>query len=133
MSEGHIQERLGELETAVDDLRRRPKDGWDKFVSISTLLSGVIIGSIGIYATATYNARQLDARTAQKERELAVQRVQTVERFFPHLSSTDENVRKAALEAIAVLDEQFTVKLADYFGGEEGNRGSREIEYIKRS
>jgi hypothetical protein len=117
MTEFNLQNRIVQLETTIKELQRRPKDIWDKFSSISTFLSGVIIGSIGIYATVTYNARQLDAQALQKDRELTVQRVQTVERFFPHLSSKDENVRKAALEAIAVLgDEPLTRKLTVRFG-----------------
>lgn len=113
------EKRLDAIEARLQELRDHPKDGWDKFSTVSTFLSGIIIGSIGIYATATYNARQLDDQALQQASELAVQRVQTVERFFPHLSSEKDNVRKAALETIAVLgDEQLAIKLAAHFGGE---------------
>ena len=87
MSKSNYHSRIVQLEKTVKELKRRPKDNWDKFASISTFLSGVIIGGIGIYATTTYNTRQMEAQELQKVRELTVQRVQTVEKFFPHLSS----------------------------------------------
>ena len=70
-----ILRRLDELEAEVKKLRQKKKDWWDKLSSLSSLFSGIIIGGIGIYATSTYNARQLDAQNLHKGRELVVQRV----------------------------------------------------------
>lgn len=98
-----------------------PKDFWDKLSSLSALASGVLIGGVGLYATLTYNSRQLASEALEREREIAVRRVEVVERFFPHLASTDDNVREAALETIASLgDEALAGNLARRFGGRSG-------------
>lgn len=113
--------RLSKLETDLEKLRKKPKDSWDKLAAVAPFVSGAMIGVIGIYATSTYNARQLETQALQKDREIAVARVQTVEKFFPHLSSTDENVREAALDAIAVMgEEQLALRFAAHFGGRSG-------------
>ena len=127
MNDSEILGRVAQLEAELKELRRKPKDRWDKLSSLSGFLSGAIIGGIGLYATATYNARQLDAQNLQKGRELIVQRVQTVEKFFPHLSSDKENVRKAAFEVIAILgDESLAVNYDSNFtcGTKRGGRST---------
>ena len=93
--ETDTEARLSKLETALEKLRKKPKDRWDKLAAIAPFVSGAMIGVIGIYATSAYNARQLETQALQKDREIAVARVQTVEKFFPHLTSTDDNVREA--------------------------------------
>ena len=107
-----------------------PKDVWDKLSAISGLAAGVLVAVIGAIATYFYNQRQQQATTAdaalqrsaedaRTERQLAVLRVQTIEAFFPHLKSTDERDREAALVAIDALgDHELAARLAVYYGGE---------------
>jgi len=112
-----INDRVKKLENN----EKRPKDFWDKFSSVSTFFSGVIIAFIGIYATSAYNKRQLVSQRIQKKSELSVLRVQTVEKFLGHLASEDQTVRRASLDTIAALgDEELAVTLAKRFGGEGG-------------
>ena len=118
--EPDTQARLSKLEADLEKLRAKPKDGWDKLAAVAPFVSGAMIGAIGIYATSAYNARQLQTQALQNDRAIVVAQVQTVEKFFPHLSSTDDRVREAALDAIAVLDEQLALKLAAHFGGRSG-------------
>lgn len=119
--EPETQSRLAKLEADLEKIRKKPKDAWDKLAALAPFVSGAMIGAIGIYATSAYNARQLATQAQQKDREIAVARVQTVEKFFPHLSSTDDKVREAALDAIAVLgEEQLALKFAAHFGGRSG-------------
>lgn len=97
------------------------KDSWDKFASVSRFLSGVVIASMGLYATTVYNTRQIGNQAIQKERELAIQRVQTIEKFLPYLSSSSPEQKLAALDAVAALgDEELAMKLAARFGGSSG-------------
>ncbi len=103
------------------ELKGKKKDLWDKLQALSVLISGVLVAFIGAYATQLYNGRQLQMTTDQNQRELAVNRVQVVERFFPHLISKDEEEKGAALDAIASLgDEALATRLAFRFGGEGG-------------
>lgn len=100
-------------------MSKEKKDIWDKLSAISSLFSGILIAGIGIYATSVYNSHQLESQNLQKERELNILRVQTVEKFFPYLTSKDENEKKGALLAISSLgDEELATNLASHFGGE---------------
>lgn len=124
MNEQGEEQRAGsQIAVRVDSVRLElgEKDLWDKVASISTFVSGIIVALIGFYATTVYNARQQDSLNAQKERELSVLRVQTVEKFFTHLASEDQAIRLAALDSIAALgDEKLAASLAARFGGEAG-------------
>lgn len=118
--ENHIQS-LNDRVLNLEDKEKPSKDLWDKFASISTFLSGVIVALIGIYATSVYNQRQLESQRIQKEREISILRVQTVEKFFGHLASEDHSIRRAALDSISALgDEELAARLAKHFGGESG-------------
>lgn len=114
----NLDERIQRIE---EKLENPSKDVWDKFASISTFLSGVIVALIGILATIVYNRRQLDSQRIQKDREISILRVQTVEKFFIHFSSKNQNIRRAALDTIRALgDEELAARLAKHFGGESG-------------
>lgn len=124
-SEALVQ-RLEKLEETIN--RPKPKDLWDKLSALSTLFSGIIIAGLGLYVTSVYNQRQLEATSAQKERELAVLELQTVETFFEHLSSDDQGLKRSALEAIASLgDIELAAKLAANLGGDGGRAFLHEI------
>jgi S1-C subfamily serine protease len=95
------------------------KDVWDKLSAISGIVSGVAVALIGGAATYLYNERQRRAEDNRNSREIAVQRVQTVQTFLPHLASRDEQEKKAALLAIGRLgDAKLASDLAALFGGE---------------
>ena len=95
------------------------KDAWDKLSSISTLISGVVIAGLGVFATIIFNERQLEQNANQRNRELAALEIQTVQAFFSDLSSKDAGRTKSALEAISALGySDLAVKLAINFGGE---------------
>ena len=86
--------------------------------TVSALISGILVAVIGFYATQVYNQRQRLDEEFRKEKELATVQVQTVEKFFPHLSSGDEATKEAALQAIAALgNPELATKLALTFRG----------------
>lgn len=120
--EEKTKEQLNQLEHDVETLKQKveqpPKDFWDKMGKVSTLISGILVALIGLYATQVYNRRQHVAEEARKERELAVLQVQTVEKFFPHLTSGDEAKKEAAIKAIAALGNgELATEIGRIFGG----------------
>jgi S1-C subfamily serine protease len=124
--EQKVEVRVDKVKLELDSASEsKPgKDFWDKLGATSTLLSGILVGLIGIYATSIYNARQLESQRLQQKREISVRRVETVEKFFVHLASQNQSVRGAALDTIAALgDEELATNLAKHFGG-EGSRST---------
>ncbi|MEX3982145.1 serine protease [Paraburkholderia sp. EG287A] len=113
---------LDSLRAEVADIKKKvekpPKDNWDKLAAVSNLISGVVVAILGFYATNVYNRRQKLSDERRKDQELRIAQVQTVEKFFPHLSSSEERTKSAALVAIAALgDEELAVKLAKSLAG----------------
>ena len=127
VSSGHKQLARFLLERGASDtgllepIAKEPskKDLWDKLSSVSSLMSGAIVASIGLYATSTYNSRQLDLQEAQRNSDIKVRRVQTIEKFFPYLVDEKESTKEGALLAIAALgDEKLATSLATHFRGQ---------------
>jgi len=97
---------------------RQAKDRWDKIQALSGLISGTVVALVGLYATYSYNERQLEATKERSRQSLAVSRVEVAQRFFPELASGDERRKGAAIVAIAALgDEELATRLAGQFGG----------------
>ena len=59
-----VSEIKSELSGIKEKVNQRPKDFWDKLSAISTLLSGVLVTVIGLYATNLYNRRQREKEQA---------------------------------------------------------------------
>lgn len=69
------------------------KDRWDRVGAVAPILSAIIIASGGAWFTTIYNQQQLK-----------LQEIQTIEKFFPHLTG-DEKSKKAAILAISSLTD----------------------------
>ncbi|MEM9452217.1 MAG: serine protease [Cyanobacteria bacterium P01_E01_bin.6] len=113
-----VNERLDHLEKAVDNLKEtpKPKDNWDKINAASGLVSGGLVAIISILATYIYNERQRKNLEQQKQRELAILQVQTVQGFIPQLQSDDPQAVEAALLAITALgNSKLATDLATLF------------------
>jgi S1-C subfamily serine protease len=108
-----VEERIKTLEQQVNRLEDKPKDVWDKLNAISGLISGGLVAAIGIIATYLYNERQRKNAEAQKQREIAILQVQTIQSFMPQLQSGQPKEVEAALLAIAALgNAQLATELA---------------------
>jgi len=84
--------REEELLKAVREGRQsKTRDNWDKFSILLPFVSGVLISSVGLYFTVSYNGQ------ANKLAQL-----QTLERLIPQLTGSEEN-KSIAKRAIAVL------------------------------
>lgn len=110
------------LRSEVSELKKKvekpPKDLWDKLTAMSGLVSAALVAFIAFYATNLYNHRQKKLEEHRKDQELLIAQIQTVEKFFPHLSSIDEKIKGGALTAIAALgNEDLAVRLAKTFSG----------------
>jgi hypothetical protein len=67
-----VEAQIEDLRKTIQNLsankeRSKDKSIWDKLPAISGVLQGVVIASLGLYATYTYNNRQLEqSKAAQK-------------------------------------------------------------------
>lgn len=85
----------------------RTKDHWDRIAAVAPVISAVIIALGGAWFTAIYNQQQLK-----------LQEIQTIEKFFPHLTG-DEKSKRAAILAISSLgDAKLASKVAAIFASE---------------
>ena len=103
------------------------KDWWDKLYSASA----VIVAAFGFYATRWYSRRQRISEEHRKDQELLLSQLQTVEKFMPHLSSNNEQVKSAALVIIDALgNRDLAIKLARAFAGPGATRALTKIASI---
>src|SRR5262249_8156871 len=85
---------LLDRQTALIEKLSKKKDLWDKFSSLSSFFGTVVIAIIGVYFTATY-----------KKQEVRLAEAQTIEKFLPHLTGTNESEKKGAILSIAALND----------------------------
>jgi len=115
LQKNEILSRLAKLE---ENSKIPKKDFWDRMDSISVIISGVLVALIGFYATNIYDKRVKDAEQLDKDRSVVAIELQTVEKFFPHLASNNEQEKQAAIQAISSLaNPQLAAKIATVFGG----------------
>ncbi|HKV54386.1 MAG TPA: hypothetical protein VJN94_07055 [Candidatus Binataceae bacterium] len=92
---------------------KQEKDFWDKFATLSTFLSSVLLAAIGLIFTTTYNAKQtrlLSQRAHEesmrnstlKEQENRIAAITAVDKFMGYLSG-DAKTREVAIVAINAL------------------------------
>jgi hypothetical protein len=104
------------------------KDGWDRFSALSTFLSTVVLGAIGVWFTNSYNRAETSRKVAAdaQEGELKLHdskmlEMQTVEKFLPHLVRGTEKEKRAALLTMSTLaDPSLAAKLGVLLGISEG-------------
>lgn len=132
-------EELDEVRNETTEIKGQidgpAKETWDKWGAVApvvsgalTFLSALIVAVLGFYGTQVYTRRQREREEAQRDRELKNLEVQTVEKFFPHLSSTDEHTKEAAIQAIASLgNEELATNIARIFGGPGANAALSRI------
>ncbi len=116
-----LDRKLHHLILAVEEIRKsksvQKKDFWDKLSASATILTGLFVGLIGIFATTTYNNRALESQKAEQIQNLQVRRVEIAQKFFPHLIAKSDEEQRGALLAIASLgDEKLATDLAGHFG-----------------
>jgi hypothetical protein len=112
-----VRSRLDELQGQVEKLNKPPKDFWDKLSAISGLLSGSVVALIGIIVTFKLTERRRRTDEEQKDKEVTVLQVQTVQGFMPQLQSGNDLQIESALLAIDALgNSRLAVELARLYG-----------------
>lgn len=118
-----LESRVTALEEKISN---RKKDIWEIISSVSVLVSGIIIGCLGIYVTNKYNRGQLQSQKKQHrqqllyqekmhENELQIQQVRTIYEFLPTLQSEDEKDKEAAISLISVFNPELAAKIGDLY------------------
>lgn len=83
------------------------KDRWDRLGAIAPIISAVIIASGGAWFTAIYNQQQLK-----------LQEIQTIEKFFPHLTGDEKSKRAAILAISSLTDAKLASNVAAIYASE---------------
>ena len=106
------------LEVLGTDVKKRNKnkDFWDKFSSLSTFLSSVLIAGIGLYFTNTYNERQSQRDLDWKKEQNRIAEIQTVEKFIPHLTGSEESKKVAILTISSLGNTELATQIAQLYG-----------------
>ncbi len=121
--------------TRLEEITALPKkDGWDIAKIIADIIIAVFISGglawFGIWATNSFNQRQLEAENIRARNQLAseeqrakeqkkIQEAQTVQQFMPLLQSEDQRTVEAALLTITSLgNENLAARLAELFRNE---------------
>ena len=92
------------------------KDSWDKFSTVSTLLSTILIAAVGGYFTHRFEERQAEAQRK-------IQETQAVAQLMQYLTGTDQQ-QKRAFVAIKVLGN--TKLMVDLAASDPRAAGARE-------
>ena len=96
MTEEQGRQLIQLQQTVVEKLSKNSqKDNWDKLATLSTFLSSIVIGIVGVYFANAY-----------KTQEVRISEMQVVEKFLPILAGTNEDAKKGALLTIATLSDQ---------------------------
>ena len=93
--------------------RPKTRDLWDKLSILLPFLSGLLVTSVGLYFTVSYN------RQANRVAEL-----QTMERFIPQLTGSEESKKIAKQMILGLGNPRMVAVLTDipqgrHSGGEE--------------
>jgi hypothetical protein len=98
-----LEARVSQLEQTLVEIKKKPKDAWDKISALGALVSGILVAVIGGLFTLAYSVvnEQRDAKT--KAEQARIQELQAVAQLMPYLTSQDQNTQKYAITAVQVL------------------------------
>jgi len=116
MTDEHAKQLLDQQQIIIEKLSKSSgKDMWDKLAILSTFLSSIVIGIVGIYFTTTFKAREITTADAQVHTAEA----QVAQRFIPDLSGQNENAKKGALLILSTLsNKDLAFKLGAFYASE---------------
>lgn len=113
----------------LDELKnqnRKKKDNWDRFSTLSTFLSTVVVAALGLYFTHVYNESQSAREHQTQTYQTRILEMQTVEKFIPHLTG-DEETKKVALLALTSLGSpEFATRFAK-LNPSEGTESAADV------
>ena len=104
-----LSARVEELEIEITKLQNRPKDGWDVFQIIASLLIPASIAAVGFMVSESLKKAEIESaeRRAKAQQEVArvsarVGQAQLVNSFMESLLSTEIRRRKLAIESVLI-------------------------------
>ncbi len=134
MTDEHMQQLLEQQKTIMEKLSRsKEKDKWDKLAILSTFLSSIVIGVVGIYFTTTFKAREITTADAQvriakdnaeaqvrtAEAQVRTADAQLAQQFIADLTGQNENAKKGALLILSTLrNKELAFKLGAFYASE---------------
>ncbi|MDZ4833755.1 MAG: hypothetical protein SGJ27_08235 [Candidatus Melainabacteria bacterium] len=98
-----MSEKLASLEASGQP----KKDMWDKLTATTPLVTGLIMSGIGLFFAYTNNQAQLK-----------LQETQTIEKFIPHLTGTEQEKKAAIIAMSSLADTETASKYAELFPSE---------------
>ena len=121
-----LAEQEKKIVEALSKSRSQKKDWWDRFATISTFLSSVVIAVIGLYFTNVYNENQGRRDLEAQKDQTRILEMQTIERFIPHLTG-DERTKKVALLAITSLGSPELATRFAQLNPSEGTQAAADV------
>jgi len=101
------------------------KDRWDKFATLSSFLSSFLLAAIGLTFTFVNAHQEAANRAVEQASSQQIEKVQTLEKFLPHLAGS-EGEKRAALAAIKALGyPQLATELAT------SNQGPGAVQFLQ--
>lgn len=118
------------LDEILEELRsqgNKDQGLFGKFARISPFLSTILIGSLGIYVTHTFNEQQGLRNQQAQEHRAKILEMQTLEKFLPHLKG-DEKTKEIALLAIGDLGgAELATRMAKLFPSKGSDAATDKI------
>lgn len=90
-----VEERVDKLEQSLAELKKKRRDGWDKFQAISPFLTAVVVAVLGFMLNQTVSR-------ALQEQQLLVSNVKEMRDLLLQLGSEDVTKEKAETTALAL-------------------------------
>ena len=124
MTDEHVEQLLEQQKTIIEKLSRsKEKDGWDKLAILSTFLSSIVIGVVGIYFTTTFKAREITTANAQvqiakdnADAQVRTAEAQIAQQFIRDFAGQNEDAKKGALLILSTLrNKELAFKLGAFY------------------
>lgn len=97
----------GSASLTVSSATKPAKDNWDKIAAVAPIISGIFIFLAGGVFSYTYNQQQLK-----------VQEIQTIEKFIPHLTGSEQSKKAAILAINSLADAKLAGKIASLYASQ---------------
>jgi len=97
----------GSASLTVTSATKPAKDNWDKIAAVAPIISGIFIFLAGGVFSFTYNQQQLK-----------VQEIQTIEKFIPHLTGSEQSKKAAILAINSLADAKLAGKIASIYASQ---------------
>ena len=92
-----LDRQLQELSKEIKSEKKK-KDIWDKISAISPLMSGVVVASVALYFTLTFNARQNQRDSDIKVKGNRINELEAFVKYIPLFATGSEREKKLAVE-----------------------------------